>query len=298
MFGINLLNPFKLKDTIDTSTIVWLRVFLGLVIIMSIYVAYITTNRNIQYSMILISILCVFSLFWYLINGSMFPGLGKPIGDNIYPLQDGVPVPITLKVPENSPFTTTHMYYFVIQDALGIDLGDKGNKGCSLIKWDEYYEIRLDRTTGTLYFYSGHQSDSDAVNIGNMPFGTLVQIAIVQNQKTFAIHVNGDRRATIRYPKLPPSRVLSRSPIINQDGIISSGVLYHTDIDNELYEISDLLKHRESVISVYSNSTIFQGTSLPDNKPRDLIDTSNGYVQLLNHQMSYPKIVDIGLNSV
>lgn len=298
MFGINLLNPFKLKDTFDTSTIVWLRVFLCLVIITSAYVAYTTSNRNIQYVMIFIILLSVFSLFWYLITGYMFPGLGKPIGENIYSLQDGIPMPIMMKVPENSPFTTTHMYYFVIQDALGIDLGNKGNKGCSLINWDEYYEIKLDRTTGTLYFYSGHQSDSNAVNIGNMPFGTLVQIAIVQNQKTFAVHVNGERRATIRSPKLPPSHVLSRSPIINQDGIISSGVLYHTDIDNELYEVSDLLKHRESVISVYSNSTVFQGTSLPDNKPRDMIDTTNGYVQVMNHQLSYPKIVDIGLNSV
>lgn len=307
MFGINLLNPFSLGDTVETSTIIWLRLFLLSVIIASSYVAYITTIRWVQYVAYILITLSLFSFFWYLNTGSILPGLGGScsycpvIGSDSKTLGSGSSVTIPVTVPTSNPFTTTHLYYVVIQDALGTDTGrsQEEEMGSSFIEWDDYYRLAVDRTTGMLYFRTYKQSPSDSVKVSPLPFGTLVQIAIIQNQKTFAVCVNGERKVTIRSPSLPLSAVLSRTPVFNRDGVVNSGVVYHTEIHNTLLDTPDLLRHRESVIAVYSNSSLFQNTPLPKmNRSLSFVERASGYARLTSNQFSYPKVLGTGLNSL
>lgn len=307
MFGLNLLNPFALGDTISTSTIVWLRILLLFVIIASSYVVYITPSKWTRYMMYVIIAISIFSLLWYLNTGSVFPGLGgncshcPSIGSDTKRLRSGMAVSTQINTPSTDPFTTTHMYYFVIQDTLGKDTGNSkpDDIGSSLIDWKDYYRIALDRTTGMIYFRSYDQSPSQSVNVAKIPYNTLCQIAIIQNQKTFAICINGERKATIRTPRLPKSSCLNNSPIINKDGIVSNGILYHMEVHNTMFDTPDLQRHRESVIAVYSNSSIFQNTPLPSSHANvNMIDRASGYTRLANHQLSYPKVLDTGLNSL
>ena len=307
MFGLNLLNPFALGDTINTSTIVWLRILLLFIIIASSYIAYVTSTKWIQYTMYAIFGISVFSLLWYLNTGSVFPGLGSncshcpPIGSDTKRLQSGMAVSTQVNTPSTDPFTTTHVYYFVIQDTLGKNTGNSepDDLGSSLIDWRDYYRIGLDRTTGMVYFRSHDQSPSQSVNVAKIPYNTLCQIAIIQNQKTFAICINGERKATVRAPRLPKSSCLTNSPILNKDGIVNNGVLYHMEIHNTLFDTPDLQRHRESVIAVYSNSSIFQNTPLPSSNANvSILDRTNAYARLANNQFSYPKVLDTGLNSL
>lgn len=309
MFGINLLNPFSLGDTIETSTIVWLRLFLLLLVIASSYISYITTNTLLRYSMYALIVLSLFSFFWYLNTGSVFPGLGGScvycpnIGKYSKTLRSGFNTITDIRgINEmSSPFTTTHLYYFVIQDVLGRDIGTSTDQeiGNSLVEWKDYYKLSLDRTTGMLYFRTLKQDPADAVPISKLPFGTLAQVAIIQNQKTFAVCVNGQRKITIRSPSLPLSSCMNYTPVINADGIVSNGILYHTEIHNTLLDTPDLQRHRESTVAVYSNSAIFQNTSLPTNsRTPSFVERTNGYARIASKQMSYPKILDTGLNSL
>lgn len=307
MFGINLLNPFAIGDTIDTSTIIWLRIFLLFIIIVSSYIIYITPTKWVQYTMYTIIGLSIFSLLWYLNTGSIFPGLGgscsycPKIGSNTRKLNSGMAVSTQVKIPPTDPFTTTHLYYFVIQDTLGKDTGNSepGDLGSSLIDWRDYYRIGLDRTTGMIYFRTYDQSPSESINVAKIPYNTLSQIAIIQNQKTFAICINGERKATIRSPKLPKSSCLTKSPIINKDGIVNTGILYHMELHNTLFDTHDLQRNRESVIAVYSNSSIFQNTPLPSSDISvNVIERTSGYARLTSNQFSYPKVLDSGLNSI
>ena len=307
MFGLNILNPFSLGDTIDTSTIIWLRIFLLFVIIASSYIAYISTTKWIKYTMYALIGLSLFSFLWYLNTGSVFPGAGgsctycPSIGSDTRSLKSGTVVSTNVPTPTNNPYNTTHLYYFVIQDSLGRDLGRSlaQEKGNIFIDWRDYYRIGLDRTTSTLYFRTHAQEPSQSVRVSKMPYGTLVQIAVVQNQKTFGICVNGERKITVRSPKLPISSSLTRSPTINGDGIVSSGVLYHMEVHNTILDTPDLQRHRESVLAVYSNSSIFQNTPLPSsNASTNLIERTSGYARLTSKQFSYPKVVNTGLNSL
>jgi hypothetical protein len=200
-----------------------------------------------------------------------------------------------------NPFTSTHLYYFVIQDTLGRDIGTSTDQetGKSLIEWKDYYKLSIDRTTSMLYFRTLKQNPQDAVPIAKLPFGTLVQIAIIQNQKTFAICVNGQRKITIRSPSLPLSSCMNYTPVINGDGIVSNGVLYHAEIHNTMLDTPDLQRHRESVVAVYSNSSIFQNTSLPTSSySPGFAERTSGYARLASKQLSYPKVLDTGLNSL
>jgi hypothetical protein len=307
MFGLNLLNPFALGDTIDTSTIVWLRILLLFGIIMSSYVAYITSSKWIQYAMYTTIGLSIFVLLWYLNTGSVFPGLGSScshcpsIGSDTKSLKSGMAVSTRVKTPSTDPFTTSHLYYFVIQDTLGTDTGNSepGDMGSSLIDWKDYYRIGLDRTTGMIYFRPYDQKPSESVNVAKIPYNTLCQITIIQNQKTFAICINGERKATVRSPRLPQSSCLTNSPVINKDGIVNTGMLYHMEIHNTLFDTPDLQRHRESVVAVYSNSSIFQNTPLPSSNANvNVLDRVSGYTRLATNQFSYPKVLDTGLNSL
>ena len=307
MFGLNLLNPFALGDTIDTSTIVWLRILLLFGIITSSYIAYITSSKWIRYAMYSTIGLSIFVLLWYLNTGSVFPGLSgscshcPQIGSDTKNLKSGMAVSTRVTTSPTDPFTTSHLYYFVIQDTLGKDNGNSepGDMGSSLIDWKDYYRIGLDRTTGMIYFRSHDQAPSQSVIVAKIPYNTLCQIAVIQNQKTFAICINGERKATVRAPKLPPSSCLTNSPVINKDGIVNTGMMYHMEIHNTIFDTPDLQRHRESVVAVYSNSSIFQNTPLPSSKANvNILDRASGYVRLAANRFSYPKVLDTGLNSL
>lgn len=307
MFGLNLLNPFSIGDTLNTSTIVWLRIFLLFAIIVSSYIAYTIQNEWVQYIMYALISLSVLSFLWYLNTGSIFPGMSgscaycPSIGSDTKSLRSGMTISTRVQTPVTDPFTTTHLYYFVIQDTLGKDTGNsqEGELGNSLVDWRDYYRIGLDRTTGMLSFRTHNQTPQQSTRISKLPYDTLVQIAIIQNQKTFAVCVNGERKATIRAPRLPSSSCLTRSPIINRDGIVSNGVLYHTEIHNTIFDTPDLQRHRESVVAVYANSSIFQNTPLPaSNVSTNPIERTSAYARLVSKQFSYPKVLDTGLNSL
>jgi hypothetical protein len=309
MFGINLLNPFSLGDTIETSTILWLRILLLVAIFASSYIAYITPTKWIKYTMYAIIGISAFSFLWYLNTGSVFPGLGgscvycPSIGVTSKSLRSGTSTLTNLTTIQSmsNPFTSTHLYYFVIQDALGKDRGMSSDHdlGNSIVEWNDYYRLAMDRTTGMLYFRTMKQDPGQSVQIAKMPFGTLVQIAIIQNQKTFAICVNGERKMTIRSPSLPLSSCLNHTPVINRDGIISNGVLYHMEIHNTILDTPDLQRHRESVIAVYSNSSLFQNTPLPSSSTNpSLVERTGGYGRILSNQFSYPRVLATGLNSL
>lgn len=311
MFGINLLNPFAIGDTIHTTTIVWLRILLFIIIVVCAYFSLTMSKEGngkyIQYGLYFIIALCVFIMVWYLNTGSVLPGLGgncvycPAIGSDIKNIQSGVPTVVQTSISDKSPFMSSHIYYFVIQDTYGRDIGSSSQDemGRSLIHWDKYYRIGLDRTTGTLYFRTGKQSPKKATVIGKIPYNTLVQLAVIQNQKAFAVCMNGERKITIQSPSLPPSTVLTRTPVINSDGIISKGILYHTEVHGTILDTPDLMRHREAVAAVYANSTIFQQTAFPSSNPQQsTLEKINGYVQLIMNRFSYSTVLNNGINSL
>lgn len=292
MFG---LNPFEFIRTLHTSSILWLRVLIFLIIVGSLATISYIENTTIRYLLYGVIALSIISVILYLTTGNVIPG--SKIGSHIINLQNGLPSPIKMSPDNNNPFTTTHLYYVVIQDILGKDLSvsNESERGSSFIEWNDYYRIGLDRTTGTLYF----RTDGDSIAIGKLPFDSLVQIAVIQNQKTFAVSVDGTRYTTVVSSSLPVSKCLRQNPIINKDGIISSGIVYHSEIIGTLMEEQDLLRHRESVSTVYTNSSLFQNTSLPKTNPdMGVFETTSGSTRVAMGAFSYQKAVQTGLDAI
>ena len=292
MFG---LNPFEFIRTLHTSSILWLRVLVFLIIVASLTGTSYVENTTVRYVLYGIIALSIISVILYLTTGHIIPT--STIGSHIIPLQSGLPASIKMIPDKKTPFTSTHLYYVVIQDTLGRDLSlsNTNERGSSFIEWKDYYRIGLDKTTGTLYF----KTDRDSIAIGKLPVNSLVQIAIIQNQKTFAISLDGKRYATVVSSSLPPSKCLQQTPIINRDGIISSGIVYHKEIIGELMEEQDLLRHRERVSTVYTNTSLFQNTPLPKTPSvMGVFERTSGATRVALSAFSYQKAVDTGLHAI
>lgn len=320
MFGLNFLNPFSLGDVVQTSTILWLRFVFVFLVAISSYIAYVyqkpTTlvDTSILYGSYLMMALSVVGLLYYLLSGNVIPitppecSFCPPIGTAIRVFKSGASSAYTsqVKLPERNPYTGTHVYYFVIQDLRGENSAVDPTQPTqdpdimSLVSWEDYYRVSLDRITGTLYFTPIQSSGTmDKVSLGKMPLETLCQIAIVQNQKTYAIYVNGKRKATIVSKNLPSSNSLQRNPIFNANGGMNSGIIFHTEIYNTLLDTPDLLRHHESVVAVYTNSSVYQGTPLPVTTPSmNWSEQLFGFFRIVMNLFSYSKVRDTGLKSV
>jgi hypothetical protein len=80
---------------------------------------------------------------------------------------------------------------------------------------------------------------------------------------------------------------------------MNSGIVFHTEIYEVLLDTPDLLRHHESVVAVYTNSSIYQGTSLPITTPSmSWNEQLFGFFRLVMNMFSYSKVRDTGLKSV
>jgi hypothetical protein len=214
-------------------------------------------------------------------------------------------LPIRATLPGVDPYTATHLYYILVQDLRGPGAG-VGDGRTTIIHRRDHFRMAIDRMTGELQFTPATSSKpqpgssfSQTTNVGKIPEQNLVQIAVIQNQKTYVIYINGERRASISTSSLPPTSSLSSDVIFNETGIINSGLLYHAEIHSTTFSIEDLQRHREAMAAKYTNDTIYQGTSLPSKDgTQGFLSNFSGFIRMLANLFGYSKTVETGVDGI
>lgn len=332
MFGINFLNPFSGGRYIRTTTILWLQIFVASLLVISGVILYSYSSPGTDLgaeggqggsggtifkilAYILIAIAIALIIIYLLVGYYIIPRVPDtcsycPDSPASVLLNSNGPsmLPIRAPLPSVDPYTATHLYYLLIQDLRGPGTGPGTGPGSSssnrtiIINRNNHFQILIDRMTGELQFrpISANTSGSSSyTNIGKMPEQNLVQIAVIQNQKTYVIYINGERRASISTPSLPPTTSLSSDVIFNETGIINSGLLYHSEIHTSTFSIEDLHRHREAIIAKYTNDSVFQSTTLPSKDGTKGIFTNFfGFMKIFTNLFGYSKTVETGEDSI
>jgi len=316
MFGINFLNPFSGGRYIRTTTILWLQTFVGLLLVISGVILYSYNNEGgtiikvLAYSLIGIAVALVIT--YLLVGYYIIPRVpdtcsycpDSPASIRLTP-QGASMLPIRATLPSVDPYTATHLYYILIQDLRGPGSGI-GDGRTTIIHRRDHFRLEIDRMTGELQFIPMTSSKpqpgssfSQTTNVGKIPEQNLVQIAVIQNQKTYVIYVNGERRASISTSSLPPTTSLSSDVIFNETGIINSGLLYHSEIHSSTFSTEDLQRHREAMAAKYTNDSIYQATPLPSKDgTQGFLSNFTGFIRMFANFFGYSKTVETGTAGV
>ena len=333
MFGINFLNPFSGGRYIRTTTILWLQIFVAALLVISGVILYSYSSGSTTTSVegnittgaegsggtifkvlayVLIGVAFAIIITYLLIGYYIIPRIpdtcsycpDTPASVRMTPQGPSV-LPIRATLPSVDPYTATHLYYILIQDLRGPGQG-VGDGRTTIINRKDHFKLEIDRMTGELQFTPVTSSSpqpgssfSQTTNVGKIPEQNLVQIAVIQNQKTYVIYINGHRRASISTSSLPPTTSLSSDVIFNETGIINSGLLYHSEIHTSTFSTEDLQRHREAMAAKYTNDTIYQSTSLPTKDgSQGFLSNFAGFIRMLTNLFSYSKTVETGTDGV
>lgn len=330
MFGINFLNPFSGGRYIRTTTILWLQIFVAALLVISGVILYSYSSAGAGDSAgtdtggwgggtifkilayVLIGIAIALVITYLLVGYYIIPRVpdtcsycpDTPAAVRMTPQGPSV-LPIRATLPTVDPYTATHLYYILIQDLRGPGQG-RGDGRTTIINRRNHFRLAIDRMTGELQFTpstsSKPQSGSSftqTTNVGKLPEQNLVQIAVIQNQKTYVIYVNGERRASISTTALPPTTSLSSDVIFNETGIINSGLLYHSEIHTSTFSTEDLQRHREAMSAKYTNDSVYQATSMPTKDgSQGFLSNFVGFIRMIANLFGYSKTVETGVDGV
>ena len=333
MFGINFLNPFSGGRYIRTTTILWLQTLVAVLLVISGVILYSynsvggvssggesggadggggggTIFKVLAYGLIGIAIALVVT--YLLVGYYIIPRVpdtcaycpNSPAAVRMTP-QGPTMLPIRATLPVVDPYTATHLYYILIQDLRGPGQG-VGDGRTTIINRKDHFRLAIDRMTGELQFIPVTSSKpqpgssfSQTTNVGKLPEQNLVQIAVIQNQKTYVIYVNGERRASITTSALPPTTSLSSDVIFNETGIINSGLLYHSEIHSSTFSTEDLQRHREAMAAKYTNDSVYQATSMPTKDgSQGFLSNFTGFIRMVANLFGYSKTVETGVAGV
>jgi preprotein translocase subunit SecG len=336
MFGINFLNPFSGGRYIRTTTILWLQIFVAAILVIAgvILYSYSSTGAGVGagtgaesgvgsggwgwgtifkvLAYILIGVAIALIITYLLIGYYIIPRVpdtcsycpDTPAAVRMVPQGPSV-LPMRATLPTVDPYTATHLYYILIQDLRGPGQG-VGDGRTTIINRKDHFRMAIDRMTGELQFIPSTSSNpqpgasfSQSTNVGKIPEQNLVQIAVIQNQKTYVIYINGERRASISTSALPPTTSLSSDVIFNETGIINSGLLYHSEIHTSTFSTEDLQRHREAMTAKYTNDAVYQATPLPTNNgSQGFLSNFIGVMRIIANFFGYSKTVETGVHAV
>jgi len=330
MFGINFLNPFSGGRYIRTTTILWLQTLVAVLLVISGVILYSyssgggvssggesggadgggTIFKVLAY--VLIGIAIALIVTYLLVGYYIIPRVpdtcaycpDTPAAVRMTP-QGPSMLPVRATLPGVDPYTATHLYYILIQDLRGPGQG-VGDGRTTIINRRDHFRLAIDRMTGELQFIPVTSSKpqpgssfSQTTNVGKLPEQNLVQIAVIQNQKTYVVYVNGERRASISTSSLPPTTSLSSDVIFNETGIINSGLLYHSEIHSSTFSTEDLQRHREAMTAKYTNDSVYQATSLPSKDgTQGFLSNFTGFIRMVANLFGYSKTTETGADGV
>lgn len=165
--------------------------------------------------------------------------------------------------------------------------------GDSIIRREDLYDIFVDSNTGELGIrvLPDNQSPSTMPTyLGRMPLQTFCQIAVVENEKELNVFVNGIPRGTVVRNNLPPTSATRSQYILNQDGVVRSGIVYQIQIHEGNLSTEELMNANERVTIQYENEATFQSNRVPTENTRMKMTTTEailGYIRLLGGLFGY-----------
>ena len=220
MFGLNI---FSVGRYVETTTILWLRYVSLIIVAIGMGIVYTSSTSSPPNNMLrilgwIISTMGIIALFLYLLYGYYY--IPKIDGSCIYCPSEPIRVlmnnnPATTRsivpLPPKDPFRHTLVYYLRVDKVKPIP----STTACSLVEKKDLYKIVIDGTTGELGISElpGNDLGKPDTFFGNLPQQSLVQLAIVHEEKEIRVFVNGIPRGAMMRKNLPPTSSMNSSTI-------------------------------------------------------------------------------------
>jgi hypothetical protein len=306
MFGLNL---FTVNRFFESTTLLWLTAVVVALVGAGGFLAISSPGSTIEkvgYSLagFGILLLIVFLIYGYYVVQQM-PGtcIVCPSTPLRLTIQGNSSVlPISMNLPEVNPYENTFIYYVSIPSATPSKT-DK-TEPIRFIRRPNHFGLSLDPKNGTLYLDNGAEIDlaSSPVSkqVGQLPFQTITQIAIIQNQKTFSVCINGKLSGVQIFENLPYQP--GQSTLINESGGIRVGMIYHVELHRGQLTREELRDHWESMRIAYVNDTRMKGTysgnTLPGNDSQSWSSWITGIFRVFFGKLGFVEGSEVAMNSI
>jgi hypothetical protein len=314
MFGFNL---FTVGRFFETTTLLWLSAIVVLLVGAGGFLARSSSGTMMEKVGYALAGFGILLLIIFLIYGYYFvqqmPGTclvcpGTPLRQMI--TGQGFILPVTMNLLPQNPYENTFIYYLSIPMSTPSKSTTQENQSHSpkdtirIIRRQNHFGLSLDTINGNLYLDNGFQEDlaesPDSTLVGQMHFQTITQIAIIQNQKTFNVFINGKLTGVHTSKSLPYQP--GQSTLINESGGIQLGILYHVELHKGRLTSEELRDHWEALRIQYMNDTRlksqFSNTQLPGNTNLGIVGWINGIFRVFFGTLGYSDGTEVAINSV